>query len=93
MTLDYDTCPYCGQKVLKGALRCVGCRKILKTPEEQAESLERLKSLKKKFNLSGLIKFILFLISLGLIYHFFSEQILEFIAPFLENTGLINNGK
>jgi uncharacterized membrane protein YvbJ len=92
MSLNYDTCPYCGQKVLKGAMRCIGCKKILKTPEEQAESIEKLKASQKKFKISGYIKFIIFLIALGIIYNYFSEEILDFIMPLLEKIDLINNG-
>jgi uncharacterized membrane protein YvbJ len=92
MNLNYDTCPYCGQKVLSGAMRCVGCGKILKTAEEQAESIEKLKVSQKKFKIRGYIKFAIFLTALGIIYHYFSEEILDLIIPLLEKIGIIGNG-
>ncbi len=72
-------CPYCGQKVLKGAMRCMGCSKILKTPEEQSASIQKIKESKKKSDIGGLLKIIILLLAIGIIYYFFSEQIVELI--------------
>ncbi len=83
MSLDFDTCPHCGQRVLKGALRCKSCGKILKSPEEQLASIKKLKESKKGFNTGKLLKFIIFLLAIGIIYYFFSDQIVELISNIL----------
>ncbi len=77
--LDFDTCPNCGQKILKGAMRCAGCGKILKTREEQIASIQKRKELKKRFDIGGLLKIIILLLVIGIIYYYFSDQIIEFI--------------
>ncbi len=79
MTDNIDTCPYCGKRVLRGAMRCIGCGKILKSPEEQMASIEKLKGTRKKSNIGAIIKFILLLFAIGLIYYFFSDKIIAFI--------------
>ncbi len=79
MSFDFDTCPHCGQRVLKGAMRCTGCGKILKSPEEQLASIKKFKESKKRFNTGKLLKFIIFLLAAGIIYHYYSEEIIEFI--------------
>jgi uncharacterized membrane protein YvbJ len=81
--LDFDTCPNCGQKILKGAMRCVGCGKILKTPEEQLASIQKLKESKKRFDIARLLKIIVLLLAIGIIYYYFSAQIIEFINGIL----------
>ncbi len=83
MNADFDNCPHCGQKILKGAMKCVGCGKILKTPEEQKASIDRFMESKKKFNTAGLIKFIIFLLAIGVFYYFFSDRINIFIKNLL----------
>jgi uncharacterized membrane protein YvbJ len=80
---DLDICPSCGRNILRGAMRCPGCGKMLKTPEEQAESIERLRKSKKKINVWGYIKFILFLAAAGVIYFFFSDEIIRIIKHYL----------
>ena len=79
MSLDFDTCPHCSQTILKGAMKCTGCGKTLKSPEEQLASIKKLKESKKGFNTGKLIKFIIFLLATGIIYHYYSEEIIEFI--------------
>ncbi len=81
--LEYDICPYCGQKVLKGAMRCLQCGKIQKTPEEQLASIQMLKESKKSFDTKKLLKFILFIFAVSIIYYFFSEEIIEIIRKIL----------
>ncbi len=79
MNTLYDECPFCGQKIIKGAMRCVGCGKILKTSEEQLASLQRLKESKKQFNVGPAIKFVVVIILIGIVYYYFADQIIEFI--------------
>ena len=76
---NYDNCSYCGQRILRGAMRCMKCGRILKTPEEQIASIQKLRESKKSFNTDKLIKFIILLFAIGLVYYFFSEQIIEFL--------------
>jgi len=80
MAIRYDNCPHCGQTIIKGAMRCLSCGKILKTAEEQAASIERLKKSKKQMPLKGILKFIFFIISIIVLYFIFSDEISEFIT-------------
>jgi uncharacterized membrane protein YvbJ len=77
MAISYDSCPHCGKTVIKGAMRCLGCGKILKTAEEQAASIERLKQSKKKMQFMGIVKFVLFIIVILVLYYVFSEEITD----------------
>jgi hypothetical protein len=67
-----------------GAMRCVGCGKILKTPEEQAASIQKLKESKKSFNIGRFIRFIILILVIATIYYFFSEDIIELINNILD---------
>jgi DNA-directed RNA polymerase subunit RPC12/RpoP len=80
---NYDNCPYCGQRVLMGAMRCLKCGKILKTPEEQMSSIQNLKESRKGFNTGRYLKFIILLIAIGIIYNFYSDQIVGLIRSLL----------
>ena len=79
LDLNFATCPSCGNNVLKGAMRCVACQRILQTPEEQTAVIEKLEQSRKRFNTAKLIKFIIFLIAGGYIYKNYSVEIQEFI--------------
>lgn len=71
-------CPYCGKTVMKGAMRCVACGKILQTPEEQMAKIEKLQA-KQKFNVKGLLKGTVTILVLGLLCYYFSERIIVMI--------------
>jgi hypothetical protein len=75
MELKTDICPYCGRQILKGAMRCLACGRILKTPEEQAEAIERLRKGKRGFDFGRLIRFLFFLSVTAILYWFFSDEI------------------
>ena len=64
---------------MKGAMKCVGCGRILKTAEEQQASIQKFKEKPKGFAFAKALKFITFLIGLVLIYYFFSDEIKDFI--------------
>ena len=81
--LDFDICPYCGQQVLKGALRCVQCNKILQTAQEREVLIQKFKESKKSYGIRKLLKFIILLIAFGIIYFFFSDHIFTFIYKIL----------
>jgi DNA-directed RNA polymerase subunit RPC12/RpoP len=80
---DFITCPHCGQQALKGAMRCLKCGRILKTPEEQLASIEKLKESKKEFNYSALFKWFILLLAMGVLYYFFSNRIIEVLGSVL----------
>jgi uncharacterized membrane protein YvbJ len=80
MELKTDICPYCGQQILKGAMRCLACGRILKTPEEQAEAIERLRKTKKGFDFGRLIRFLVFFCAAAVLYYFFSDEIKGFLS-------------
>lgn len=86
MAPDFETCPYCGRKIIKGAMRCLGCGRILKTADEQQESIRRFKESQKSFAFGKLLKFIffiLFLLALGVVWQFYSDRIVAFIKNLL----------
>lgn len=73
--MDFDSCPYCGRRIVKGAMRCLGCGKILKSPEDQMDSINRIKESRKKINLKPIVKLVFFLIVIAIVYNKFSDQI------------------
>jgi hypothetical protein len=82
--LEFENCPYCGQKVLKGALKCLGCNKILQTPEEREALIEKYKKPQKKSGLVKLLKFIILLLAIGGIVYFFLDDILKIVNAVLK---------
>ena len=83
----FETCPHCGKQVMKGAMRCIGCGKILKTAEQQQASIERHKESKEKSFFGKFLKFlffILFLIAASIIYRNYSDQIMTLINSLLK---------
>jgi len=83
LDFDFDICPHCGKKILKGAMRCAMCGSIQKSSEEQIASIKKIREAKKKFNVGRLIKFIVFIIAAGVIYYLYSDRIFEFITDLL----------
>ncbi len=81
---DFDACPGCGQKVIKGAMRCAGCGKLLITPEEQLERIRRLKEPQKSFTLGRLLRLVLFLAVAGVAYYLFASRIAGFVHGILD---------
>ncbi len=79
MSNNFNTCPSCGKKILQGAMRCVGCGSMLKTHEEQADSITRLQNSRRKFNIAKTIKFIIFSAGSILIYIYYKDKIMEVI--------------
>jgi uncharacterized membrane protein YvbJ len=77
--LDFENCPHCGQKILKGAMRCTGCGKILKTQEEQVGAIRNYTASKKRFDALKILKNILLFLIIGFLIYYFSEEILTFI--------------
>lgn len=78
MSYQIENCPYCHQKVIKGAMRCVACGKILQTPEERIHTIEKLQS-KQKFNMNRFLKYAVMIIISGILYYYYSERLIEII--------------
>ena len=84
LTEKFSACPYCGETIMKGALRCVNCSKLLKTPTEQAESIQQLAAQKKSFNYRGMIKLLFLLAAAGYVYFYYSDRVIQFIRGMLD---------
>jgi hypothetical protein len=82
--LEFANCPYCGQKILKGALKCPGCNKILQTPEEREALIQKYKTPQKKSGIIRLLKFVILLLTIGCIVYFFLDDILKIVNAFLK---------
>ena len=78
MSNKLENCPYCQQKVFKGAMRCVACGKILQTTEERIDTLEKLQSM-QKFNMKRFLNWTVMIIISGVLYYYYSERIIEII--------------
>jgi DNA-directed RNA polymerase subunit RPC12/RpoP len=74
------TCAYCGSNILKGAMRCVSCGKILKTPEEQSNAIRQMVKDQNRFRFRKLFKLIVFFIVSGAVYYYYADGIREFIS-------------
>lgn len=78
MDHKFENCPYCSKTVIKGAMRCVACGKMLQTPEEQIAKLEKLQS-KQKFNIKRFLNFTVKIIIIGVLYYYFSDRLIVII--------------
>ena len=79
-----DLCAYCGSNILRGAMRCVSCGKILKTPEEQSAAIRTIEKSQSSFKLRKILKLIVFLVSSGVVYYFYSDRIQEIVLILLD---------
>lgn len=55
MAIGIEKCPFCGGNILKGALKCTSCGKLLTTAEQQQEAIEKHKDTNSETNYLGLI--------------------------------------
>ena len=78
MDNKFENCPYCSKTVIKGAMRCVACGKILQTPEEQIATIEKLQS-KPKFNIKRFLNCTVMIIIIGVLYYYFSDRLIVII--------------
>lgn len=78
---EFDICPKCGQKLLKGAMKCMACNTVLKTEDEQKEMIRKFMEPRKRgFTPAGLRKIIIYLVVFGVIYYVYSEEIRAVIS-------------
>lgn len=74
MASGIEKCPYCGGNILKGAMKCPGCGKLLTTAEQQQEAIIRHQESYKKTNTKGIvIKIVVILIVIALAYRYYEE--------------------
>ena len=88
MPIVYDECPYCGRQVIKGAMKCMGCGKILKTAEEQQASIQRYTESQQGGGFFGkIVKIVIFMLVLAAAWYAYSNyrvEILSFIDGLLK---------
>ena len=87
MSTGFEACPYCGKKIIKGAMKCMGCGKLLKTAEEQQRSIDRYKESQASSFAGKLFKFVLFVVVVagaGVVYRFYGGQIIRFVSSLLK---------
>lgn len=80
---DFDVCPFCGQKVIKGAMRCMRCGQVLITLEEQLARIEALKKRKKDGGTLLFVGLLVLFLAAGILYHLFPDRLLEIISALL----------
>lgn len=87
MPIVYDECPYCGRQVIKGAMKCLGCGKILKTAEEQQASIQKYTKSQQGSFFGKVVKIVIFILLLAAIWHAYNNyqvEILSFINRLLK---------
>ena len=87
MPIAYDECPYCGRQVIKGAMKCLGCGKILKTAEEQQASIQRYTESQQGGFFSRVVKIVIFILVLAAAWYAhkkYQTEILSFIKGLLK---------
>ena len=88
MAIVYDECPHCGNQIIKGAMKCMACGKILKTANEQQASIDRYRKSQEGDGFFGKIVrfaiFILFLAAAWYVYSNYQVEILSFIKGLLK---------
>ena len=90
MPIDYDECPYCGRQVIKGAMKCLGCGKILKTAEEQQASIRKYAESQQDSFFGRAVKIVIFILLLAAIWYAYSNyqtEISSFIEGLLKRYG------
>ncbi len=74
MASGIEKCPYCGGNILKGAMKCPGCGKLLTTAEQQQEAIIRHQEAAGKTDIKGLvIKIVVIVITIALVYKYYDE--------------------
>lgn len=72
-------CPHCGQEIMKGAMRCPSCSKILKTAEEQLASVERASQKEDQSIVGPIIKWTVIIVIIAAAYRY-KDELLEILG-------------
>lgn len=82
MATTIEKCPHCGGNILKGAMKCPGCGKLLTTAEQQQDAITRHQEASKKTNLKSMvIKVIVIVVLIALGFRYY-EEISQLIREF-----------
>ena len=83
MASGIDKCPYCGGNILKGAMKCPSCGKLLTTAEQQQQNIIKHKEASSKFDLKGF--FFKVLVAIGVIAYVakYFDSVKEFLKDFI----------
>ncbi|MDT8316519.1 MAG: hypothetical protein RQ824_00820 [bacterium] len=73
MPISYDECPYCGRQVIKGAMKCLGCGKVLKTAEEQQVSIQRYAESQHASSFGRVAKVVIFILLVAAIWYAYNN--------------------
>lgn len=79
MAIGIEKCPFCGGNILKGALKCTSCGKLLTTAEEQQEAITKHLDSNKKSGIKGLIVKIVIALTVIYLGFRFYDKILSLI--------------
>ena len=80
MPIEYDECPYCGRQIIKGAMKCPGCGKTLKTAEEQQASIQKYAESQQVGFFGRMVKIVIFILLLAAAWHAYSNYRVEILA-------------
>ena len=81
MSITYDECPYCGRRIIKGAMKCMGCGKILKTAAEQQASIDRYTKSQQGGGFFGkMIKVLIFLLVIAAAWYAYRNYRVEILS-------------
>jgi len=75
-----ELCMYCGATILRGAMRCVSCGKILKTPEEQSAAIRDIMKRQHRVTVIKVFRLAAFLAGSCAAYLYYSDHIHEFVS-------------
>lgn len=82
MTEELINCPYCGKEIMKHAMKCMHCGKILVTAQEQRDSVAHVQASREKTPFVMLFKIAVLLVIAGAVFSY-KDEILEIINKFL----------
>ena len=82
MATSIEKCPFCGGNILKGAMKCTSCGKLLTTAEQQQEAIIRHQEASKKTNIKGMVIKAIVLVALIAIGFRYFEEISDLIREF-----------
>lgn len=87
--MNSDICPYCGNKALEAAARCLRCGNFPKTQGEWIVTFREPRDRgKKNFNIGGLIEFIAVLLVSSAVVSYLTgyDNPVQYVAHLLDKT-------